>query len=66
MKDINIRYSNNKLIMYKNIPLDSLEIDSICIGPQNPCDKASLNLFLAKNDLLCDKVFKSTIMYRIK
>ena len=66
MHDINIRYSNNKLIMYKNIPLESLEIDSICIGPQNPCDKASLNLFLAKNNIECEKVFKSTIMYRIK
>lgn len=64
MSDINIRYSNNRLIMYKNIPLYSLEIDSICIGPQNNCDKASLKLFLAKNEINCEKVFKSGIMYR--
>lgn len=64
MADINIRYSNNKLIMYKNIPLNSLDIASICIGPQNNCDKASLNLFLGKNGIKCNKVFKSGILYR--
>ena len=64
MSDINIRYHQNSLIMYKNIPLNSLEIDSICIGPQNNCDKASLKLFLAKNKINCDKVFRSGILYR--